>query len=124
MNAMILPKAIADDPEAWNTGFIDKPTPSSGPFIYTSIDNSANTFAATPNPIWWGDKPKLDKVTFTVIDQEAQTQSFANDEIDAIELSTPDQYLGAQDKDGAEVLRSSGLTYSQVTFNGTVAAAR
>ena len=71
-----------------------------------------------------GAKPKLDKITFTVIDQEAQTQSFANDEIDAIELATPDQYLGAQDKDGAEVLRSSGLTYSQVTFNGTVSAAR
>ncbi len=120
MNAMILPKAIADDPEAWNTGFVDKPVPSSGPFIYTGVDNSANTFAATPNPVWWGATPKLDKVTFTVIDQEAQTQSFANDEIDAIELSTPDQYLGAQDKDGAEVLRSSGLTYSQVTFNGTV----
>jgi peptide/nickel transport system substrate-binding protein len=121
MNAAILPAAIANDPDAWNTGYVDKPTPSDGPYVFTSVDNSANTFVAEPNPNWWGDKPKLDKITFTVIDQETQAQSFANDEIDAVELLTPDAYLSAQDKDGAEVLRSGGLTYAQVTFNGTVA---
>ncbi len=121
MNAAILPASIANDPAAWNTGYVDKPTPSDGPYVFTSVDNSANTFVAEPNPNWWGDKPKLDKITFTVIDQETQAQSFANDEIDAVELLTPDAYLSAQDKDGAEVLRSGGLTYAQVTFNGTVA---
>jgi peptide/nickel transport system substrate-binding protein len=121
LNAAILPKAIADDPDAWNSGYVDKPTPSNGPYKFTSVDSSANVFVAEPNPQWWGDKPKLDKITFTVIDQETQAQSFANDEIDAVELSTPDAYLSAQDKKGAEVLRSGGLTYSQVTFNGTVA---
>jgi peptide/nickel transport system substrate-binding protein len=121
LNAAILPKAIADDPDAWNTGFVDKPTPSNGPYKFTSVDNSANVFVAEPNPQWWGDKPKLDKITFAVIDQETQAQSFANDEIDAVELATPDAYLSAQDKKGAEILRSGGLTYSQVTFNGTVA---
>ncbi|HEX7834332.1 MAG TPA: ABC transporter family substrate-binding protein [Pseudolysinimonas sp.] len=121
MNAMILPKAIADDPDAWNSGFVDKPTPSSGPYIFTNVDNSAGTFSVEQNPVWWGAKPKLDKITFTVIDQETQAQSFANDEIDAVELATPDQYLSSQDKEGALVLRSGGLTYSQVTFNGTAA---
>jgi peptide/nickel transport system substrate-binding protein len=121
LNAAILPKAIADDPDAWNTGFVDKPVPSNGPYMFTAVDNSANTFVAEPNPNWWGSKPKLDKITFAVIDQETQAQSFANDEIDAVELLTPDAYLSAQDKDGAEILRSGGLTYSQVTFNGTVA---
>jgi peptide/nickel transport system substrate-binding protein len=121
MNAQIVKKSIADDPDAWNTGYVDKPLPSSGPYMFTGVDNSANTFSAEPNPNWWGDKPKLDKITFTVIDQETQAQSFANDEIDAVELQTPDAYLSAQDKKGAEVLRSGGLTYSQVTFNGTVA---
>jgi len=121
MNAAILPASIASDPNAWNTGYVDKPTPSDGPYVFTSVDNSANTFVAEPNPNWWGDKPKLDKITFAVIDQETQAQSFANDEIDAVELLTPDAYLSAQDKDGAQILRSGGLTYSQVTFNGTVA---
>jgi peptide/nickel transport system substrate-binding protein len=116
-----VPAAIASDVDAWNLGYVDKPLPSNGPFIYTSIDNSANTFTATVNPKWWGDAPKLDKITYTVIDQETQAQSFANDELDAIEVLTPDAYLAAQDKEGSVVLRSGGLTYSQVTFNGTAA---
>ncbi|MEO8093846.1 MAG: ABC transporter substrate-binding protein, partial [Pseudolysinimonas sp.] len=121
LNAAILPKAIADDANAWNTGYVDKPVPANGPFMFTSVDNSANVFVAEPNPNWWGDKPKLDKITFAVIDQETQAQSFANDEIDAVELQTADAYLSAQDKKGAAILRAGGLTYSQVTFNGTVA---
>jgi peptide/nickel transport system substrate-binding protein len=121
MNAAILPAAVANDPDQWNTGFVDKPMPSTGPYMFTSVDSSANVFVAEPNPNWWGAKPLLDKITFTVIDQETQAQSFANDEIDAVETSTPDAYLSAQEKDGAEILRSGGLTYSQVTFNGTVA---
>ncbi|MGN6502539.1 MAG: ABC transporter family substrate-binding protein, partial [Pseudolysinimonas sp.] len=121
LNAAILPAKMASDPEVWNTGFVDKPMPSNGPYKFTSVDSAANVFVAEPNPNWWGDKPKLDKITFTVIDPETQAPSFANDEIDAVELATPDAYLSAQDKKGAVILRSGGLTYSQVTFNGTVA---
>jgi peptide/nickel transport system substrate-binding protein len=116
-----VPAAIASDPEAWSLGYADKPLPSNGPFMFTGVDNSANTFTATVNPKWWGATPKLDKITFTVIDQETQAQSFANDELDAIEVLTPDAYLAAQEKEGSVVLRSGGLTYSQVTFNGTAA---
>ena len=119
--AAAVPKAIASDAKAWSTGFADKPLPSSGPFIYTGVDNTAFTFTATPNPKWWGDKPKLDKITFTKIDQETQAQSFANSELQAVDVQTADAYLAAQKKAGAVVLRSSGLTYSQVTFNGTAA---
>ncbi|CAN5181929.1 ABC transporter family substrate-binding protein [soil metagenome] len=121
MNAALLPAADANDPDAWNTKYVSTPVPSNGPFMFTSVDSAANTFVAEPNPNWWGDAPKLDKITFTVIDQETQAQSYANDEIDVVELATPDGYLSAQDKKGAEILRSGGLTYSQVTFNGTVA---
>lgn len=119
--ASAIPKAIAEDVDAWNTGYAEKPLPSNGPFVFTGVDNSANTFTATVNPNWWGDKPKLDKITFTYIDQETQAQSFANGEIQAVDVQTADAYLAAQKKKDAQVLRSGGLTYSQVTFNGTAA---
>ncbi|HWM33230.1 MAG TPA: ABC transporter family substrate-binding protein [Pseudolysinimonas sp.] len=114
-----VPAAIANDAEAWSLGYVDKPLPSNGPFLFTKVDNDAKTVTAERNPKWWGPAPKLDKITFTVIDQEAQAQSFANDEIDAIEVLTPDAYISAQEKSGAQVLRSGGVTYAQVTFNGT-----
>jgi len=117
--APAVPKAIASDSNAWNTGNVDKPLPSSGPFIYTGINDSASTYTATVNPKWWGDKPKLDKITFTVIDQETQAQSFVNNELQAVSVLTPDAYISAQKKSKAVVLRSGGTTYSQVTFNGT-----
>ena len=116
-----VPAAIADDAKAWSLGFVDKPLPANGPYVFTAIDNDAKTVTAEVNPKWWGPAPKLDKITFTVIDQEAQAQSFANDEIDVIETLTPDAYLSAQEKKGAKVLRSGGVTYAQVTFNGTAA---
>ncbi|UUT35530.1 ABC transporter substrate-binding protein [Microbacterium elymi] len=113
-----VPADIASDPVKWSTGYTQKPLPSSGPFVMSKIDNSAKIYTETPNPKWWGDKPKLDKITWTVIDQGSQAQSFANNEINAVEAQDVDTYTAALKKSGAKALSSGGLTYSQVTFNG------
>jgi peptide/nickel transport system substrate-binding protein len=92
--------------------------PSSGPFVMSKLDNNAKIYTETPNPKWWGEKPVLDKITWTVIDQGAQAQSFANNEINAVEAQDVDTYTAALKKSGAKALNSGGLDYSQVTFNG------
>jgi len=116
-----LPAAIASDATAFNTGYLTGPVPSVGPFVFDQVDNDAQIYTLVPNPVWWGQAPKLDSISYTVIDQEALPQAFANDEIDYIEIQTPDALEIASGKEGAVIQRSGGLTWSQVTFNGLAA---
>ncbi len=110
--------AIATNPTAWNKDFVSKPMPSTGPYIVSKVDNPGETFTEVPNPKWWGDKPKLDKITFKVIDQSAQGQAFANGEINAVEAQDVDTYDSATKLAGSVKESSGGLEWSQVTFNG------
>jgi peptide/nickel transport system substrate-binding protein len=112
-----VPADIASDPAKWGS-YTTKPLPSSGPFVMSKIDNDAKVYTETPNPKWWGDKPVLDKITWTVIDQGSQAQAFANSEINAVEALDVDTYTSALKKSGAKALNSGGVTYAQVTFNG------
>jgi peptide/nickel transport system substrate-binding protein len=111
--------SIASDSKAWNKGYVTKPMPSVGPYIMSKVDNSASTYTETPNPKWWGTKPKLDTITWKVIDQTAQGQAFANGEINAVDASDVDTYVAATKKAGSVKETSGGLSWSQVTFNGT-----
>ncbi|MDQ1561615.1 MAG: glutathione transport system substrate-binding protein, partial [Actinomycetota bacterium] len=114
-------KQIATSPDLWNKGFVKKPLPSVGPYLMSKIDNSADTFTETPNPKWWGAKPKLAKITFTVIDQTAQGQAFVNNEINAVDVTDVDTYEAAKKKSDILIESSGGLSWSQVTFNATTA---
>ncbi len=116
--APAVPADIASNADKWNKDYVSKPLPSSGPFVMTKIDNSAKVFTETVNPKWWGDKPKLDTITFQVLDSAPQAQSFANNELNAVETLDVDSYTTAKKKSGAKALNSGGVTYSQLTFNG------
>lgn len=118
----VLPAAIASDATLFNTGFTDKPIPSAGPYKFEQVDNNAAIFTQVPNPNWWGQNaPKLDTITWKRIAQEALPQSFANDEIDFLEIHTPDALDTASSKSGAVVQRSGGVTWAHLTFNGKAA---
>ncbi|BDZ46162.1 ABC transporter family substrate-binding protein [Naasia aerilata] len=115
-----IPASIASDPTVFNTGYVDKPVPSIGPYKFDTLDADAGVYTFVPNPDWWGPKPKLDKITMTVIeDQTAQANAFADDTLDAVEIVTPDQLSIASAKKGATIQTSGGLTYAQVTLNAT-----
>lgn len=116
----VVPAAIANDPKAWSTGYVSKPLPADGPFIVSKVDNTANTVVETPNPNWWGEKPKLSQITFKAVDQSAQAQAFKNGELSAVEVDQDaDAYAQAKTADNSLVERSGGLTWTQVTINGT-----
>ncbi|PMD04463.1 ABC transporter substrate-binding protein, partial [Brevibacterium paucivorans] len=84
----LLPNEVSSDAKKFNEGFKDEFVPSSGPFKATKLDKSAKTVTMEPNDKWWGNKPKLDKITYRVVSQPQQGQAFANKEIDLVDIGT------------------------------------
>ena len=115
-----LPAVVTSTPKAFNTGFTKRMFPSNGPFVISKIDQNAQVITQTPNPTWWGDKPKLDKIIFRVVEQSAQAQAFANKEIDAVSIGQDKaSYDTASKRADVAIQRSNGLTWTHLTFNGT-----
>lgn len=115
-----LPSSVTATAKAFNKGYVKKAVPSNGPFVISNIDQNAQVITQTPNPLWWGDKPKLDKVIFRVVDPAARAQAFANKELDAVSIGQDKaSYDTAKKRADVEIQRSNGLTWTHLTFNGT-----
>ena len=118
----VAPSSVTSDPAAFNTGFAKKMFPGNGPYIVSNIDNNAGVVTETPNPRWWGQKPKLDKLIFRVVNQDGLGQAFANKEINVLDTgANPDALAQAQKRTDAEVQKSGGLTWTHLTFNASKA---
>ena len=114
----IPPASVSADPELFNTGYTAKALPSSGPYVISNIDATGQVVTLTPNPVWWGEKPKLDTILFKAVSQAQQGSSFANKEIDALYISAnADLYATAKSREDAEMQASGGLTWTHVTMN-------
>lgn len=115
---LVLPASIASDPTAFNEGYTAKAMPSMGPYVISEIDQTGQVVTLTPNPKWWGDKPKLDTILFKVVSQDQQGSSFANKELDALEISAnADLYATAKSRSDAEIQATNGLTWTHITMN-------
>lgn len=115
-----LPTAVTKDPNTFNTGFTKKMYPSNGPYVISKIDANAGVVTETPNPRWWGRKPKLDKIVFRVVNQNSLGQAFANKEINLLDTqANPDVLAQAQKRSDAVIEKSGGLTWTHLTFNGS-----
>ena len=118
--SLMIPAASSNDPKIFNEGWIDKPLASAGPFITGGTDQTAKTITLIPNPKWWGNKPKLDKIIFRAIDIDAQVDALANGEIDFIDIGPDvDTLKRAQATKGIEIRRAAGPNFRHVTINGT-----
>ena len=113
-----LPLSVSSSPDAFNTGFTKKQYPSNGPYVISNIDQNAGVITETPNPKWWGRKPKLDKLIFRVVDQNALGQAFANKEIDVLDTqANADTLAQAKKRADVQIQRSGGITWSHLTMN-------
>lgn len=116
----VLPASIASDPTAFNTGYKSKPVPSNGPFIVSNIDTNGQIVTFAPNPKWWGEKPKLDKIIMKVVSRDGLAQAYANKEIDALIVGTSkDNYDTAKKRADGEMQQSGGVTWSHITINAS-----
>src|SRR6185312_12364448 len=66
-NGMLLPRSMTSTPEAFNDAQLNGPGPSAGPFMVSKIDKSAQRITLARNPKWWGQPPRLDAITYTVL---------------------------------------------------------
>ncbi|MDO5064251.1 MAG: ABC transporter family substrate-binding protein [Actinomyces bowdenii] len=114
------PAELMKDAETFNTS-MEKDFNNdffAGPFKIESWDATQEVVTLTPNDKWWGEAPKLDKVTFRVLDDSAVATSFANSEIDVIQyIINADAYSQASGRSDAEVRQAGGLQWRHFTIN-------
>ena len=117
-NTMLLPKSMTANPEVFNKGQLDKPGPSAGPFIVSSVDRTAQRVTLTRNPKWWGAPPLLDSITFLALDDAARIPALQNNTIDATGIASLDELKIAQGTEGISIRRAPGPSWYHLTFNG------
>ena len=114
----IQPRSMTANPDVFNKGQLDAPGPSAGPFIVSKIDRGAQRIVLTRNPRWWGAKPRLDSITFLVLDAAAVIPALQNNAIDAAGVGTLDDMVTAQRTPGIAIRRAPAPTWYHFTFNG------
>ncbi|MGW6424263.1 ABC transporter family substrate-binding protein [Nocardia sp. NPDC055053] len=117
-NSFLFPKSVTGTAEAFNNSQVDALTASSGPFVVQSVDRGQNRVVLGHNPKWWGDKPKLDTITFSVLDSSAFVPALLNNEIDAVGVASRDELKSARDTAGVAIRRAPGNSWGHFTFNG------
>jgi peptide/nickel transport system substrate-binding protein len=112
------PRSMTSTPDAFNKGQLDAPGPSAGPFIVSRIDHSAQRIVLSRNPRWWGRKPRLNSITFLVLDSSAVIPALQNNAIDAAGVSTLDDMVTAERTPGVVIRSAPAPTWYHFTFNG------
>ncbi|WP_067470393.1 ABC transporter family substrate-binding protein [Nocardia amamiensis] len=117
-NTFLFPKSVTATPEAFNKSLVDGIVLTAGPFLVQSTDRAQGRIVLGRNPKWWGDTPKLDTITFSVLDSSAQLPALQNNEIDAVGLGTRDELRTARNTQGIAIRRAPGNSWNHFTFNG------
>lgn len=117
-NGMLLPASMTATPEVFNKGQLEGPGPSAGPFVVSSLDRATQRITLTRNPKWWGQRPRLDSITYLVLDDTARLPALQNNTIDAVGLGSVDQLTIAQRTKGISIRRAPAPSWSHFTFNG------
>lgn len=115
----LYPKSLNSDVKNFNEGWATEPKVTAGPFKIETIDQTAKLVSVVPDPNWWGQKPKLDKITFRVVERAALADSLASGAIDWYTIgSSVDNFQRAKAMQGIEVREAPGKSYNHLTFNG------
>lgn len=116
------PKELMADAETFNNSMAEADGYNNdyfaGPFKVDSYDAAKQLVALVPNDKWWGDAPKLEKVTFRALDASAEATAFANSELDVMDyIINADSYQQAIGRSDAEVRQNFGLQWRHFTIN-------
>ncbi len=117
-NSALYPKSVTSTPEAFNTSLTDAISLTAGPFVVSSTDRGQGRITLGRNPKWWGDKPVLDSITYSVLDHASWVQALQNNEIDLVRLTTLDDVKTVRGTEGLVVRRAPGNRWRHITFNG------
>ncbi|MCV7355981.1 ABC transporter family substrate-binding protein [Mycolicibacterium fluoranthenivorans] len=117
-NSMLQPKKMTENPEVFNKGQLNGPGPSAGPFIISNVDRTAQRITLTRNPKWWGATPRLDSITYLVLDDAARVPALQNNTIDATGIASLDELQIVRNTPGIAVRRAPTPQWYHFTFNG------
>ncbi|WNV76575.1 ABC transporter family substrate-binding protein [Geodermatophilus sp. DSM 44513] len=116
----LYPASTNTDPEVFNTGWIEQPQVTAGPFRLQGIDRNAQTITLERNPDWWGEPALLDRIIYRVLESDAQIDALLNGELDFIEIAADVNKLQrAQSAEGIAIRRAGGPNFRHITINGT-----
>lgn len=121
-NSMLLPHSMTADPDTFNKAQLRRPGPSAGPFMLSTLDRTSQRITLTRNPHWWGKPPKLDTITYLVLDESARMPALQNHTIDATGVATLDQLTIARRTEGIAIRRAPTPAWNHFTFNGAPGA--
>jgi peptide/nickel transport system substrate-binding protein len=114
------PASTNKNPKIFNEGWRDRPLTTAGPFKLDSINSTTKTITLVRNEKWWGNKAKLDRIVFRVIDPDAEIDALANGEIDSMDVGAdPNKYSRAKNIADVEIRVAGGPNFRNVTINGT-----
>ncbi|MBB5913676.1 peptide/nickel transport system substrate-binding protein [Nocardia transvalensis] len=118
----LYPKSVTQTPQAFNESIRSNLPVSAGPFVITNIDRTQNRITLGRNPKWWGAPPKLDTVTFSVLDPTAVLAAIQNNEIDYAYLSGRTNVVAAHSIPDITVRTAPESRWNVLTFNGAPGA--
>ena len=98
-----------DSPEKFDKAYLGKLNPQygAGPFKVDNVDFKGGTLTLVPNEKWWGDKPKLKKVSYRVMESQATINAFQAGEIDAAGVADKNSLTIAGEMGDAIDIRSA-----------------
>ena len=112
----LVPAKYSDTPEKFNKAFVEKIPATAGPFKVGSMDKASQTVTLVPDANWWGEKPKLDKLIFRVLDRTAAVDAYLNNELDAVTLGNADFYKRAKPKANTDIRIGAPWDETHITF--------
>ncbi|MBO0853795.1 MAG: ABC transporter family substrate-binding protein [Nocardia sp.] len=117
-NAMLFPKSVTADPDSFNKSLVDGPRLTAGPFTLESIDRTQGRITLARNLKWWGQTPKLDTITFSVLDRTAWAAALQNNELDAAQLWSISDLATVKMTPKLQIRHMPGNLWRHFTFNG------
>jgi len=115
----LYPRETNNDPNVFNTGWINGPLTSAGPYKLDSIDTTAKRLTVVRNDKWWGQPGKLDRIVYVALDVDAQPEAFANGSLSFLDIGPSVPYFQrAQQVPDVDIRTANGPNYRHITFNG------
>ncbi|MGH3918915.1 MAG: ABC transporter family substrate-binding protein [Pseudonocardiaceae bacterium] len=115
----LYPASTNLNPDVFNTGWTQRLPVTAGPFKVEQIDQTAKTITVVRDEKWWGPKPRLDRIIFRAIPDEAAFDALANNEVDFAEIGPNlNSFTRAQTTTGVKVRKALAPNYRHITFNG------
>jgi len=109
-----------NSPKVYNEGYVNTPHAEwgAGPYTISSYDKKTSTITFKQNPNWWGDKGKLDSVTFRQMEDTAAINAFKNGEIDYVSVGTKDRLAQVKGMSDITIHRAGSVSNALLEVSG------